>query len=368
MQAQYMTDTHFKKELVSFLKSDKNVRPRVVVMPDYFQDRLIDIPFDVTHFTQLIANVANRKGGSIDGITQTDLRGGNAVNTASALAALGAEVVLIVCTSQIGFQRLKLSLGKCNIDLSHVKIADKASLTTALELSARHGKSNVMLRDLGSLADFGPSNLSENDYRIIENADYVCIFNWAGTRQYGTQLAEAVFDRTKTKGKGKTYYDTADPTPNKEKIPELIQKVLKTAKVDILSLNENEAICYASLFSEEIKRNKQNLGFEALAIKAAGTLAEHLSARVDLHTTALAASIAKKKKIMVPALNVQTLRATGAGDAWNAGNIIGDAAGVSDECRLALANAVAAYYLTSPDGEHPTKQMLIKFIEGAWQE
>ncbi|MGB9841844.1 MAG: carbohydrate kinase family protein [Candidatus Bathyarchaeales archaeon] len=363
-----MPYTQLKNELLGFLKKESSTKPSVVVMPDFFQDRLININFDAVHFSRLVTEVANRKGGSIDGVAQTDLRGGNAVNTASALAALGAEVALIVCTSQAGFQQLKFHLKRTRIDLSHVKIVGKASVTTALEFRAKSGKANVMLRDLGSLEEFGPADLSESDYTLIESADYVCIFNWAGTRKYGTQLAEAVFGRAKANGKGKTYYDTADPTPNKEKIPELIQKVLQTPKVDTLSLNENEVICYASLFSEEISINEQNLSFEALAMEAARVLTKHLTARIDLHTTAFAASIAKKKEIVIPALKVSALRATGAGDAWNAGNIIGDAAGVSDECRLALANAVAAYYLASPDGVHPTRQALTKFIENTWQE
>ena len=33
-----------------------------------------------------------------------------------------------------------------------------------------------MLRDLGALADFGPANLNENDYALIEDADYVPAF------------------------------------------------------------------------------------------------------------------------------------------------------------------------------------------------
>ncbi|MEM3000017.1 MAG: carbohydrate kinase family protein [Candidatus Bathyarchaeia archaeon] len=363
-----MTRKQLKEELLSFLEKGKVTRPRVVVMPDFFQDRLIDINLDVAGFSQVIANVADRKGGSIDGIAQTDLRGGNAVNTASALAALGAEVALIVCTSKAGFQQLKFHLKRAHVDLSHVKILGEASVTTALEFWSKHGKANVMLRDLGALEEFGPADLSENDYALIESADYVCIFNWAGTRKCGTQLAETVFGRVKAEGKGKTYYDTADPTPNKAKIPELIQKVLQTPKVDILSLNENEAIAYASLFNEEVKGSKQNLSFEASAMEAARILAKHLPARIDLHTTAFAASITRQKALVVPALNVHALRATGAGDAWNAGNIMGDAAGVSDECRLALANAVAAYYIALPDGMHPTRKELIKFIKSIWQE
>ena len=68
---------------------------------------------------------------------------------------------------------------------------------------------------MGALADFGPANLDESDYSLIENADYVCLFNWAGTLKFGTELAQAVFERAKRSGKGKTYYDTADPTPKR---------------------------------------------------------------------------------------------------------------------------------------------------------
>jgi sugar/nucleoside kinase (ribokinase family) len=249
------------------------------------------------------------------------------------------------------------------MDFSHIKISEKASITTALELKIQNGKANVMLRDLGSLADFGPSNLTDSDYALIENADYVCLFNWAGTRKFGTKLAENVFRRVKANGKGKTYYDTADPTPNKDKIPELIENVLKTNRVDILSLNENEAICYAALLDNEIEEKKEKMRFDELALEAARVLAKHLSARIDLHTTVFSATLTRKSEVVVPAFKVKALRATGAGDAWNAGNILGDGNALSGGCRLALANAVSACYLSDSEGLHPTRQKLVKFIE-----
>ena len=178
--------------------------------------------------------MTKRKGGSIDGIPQTDLRGGNAINVASALANLDAEVTPIVCTSEYGLQQIKYHFRDISIDASHIKIHDKASITTALEFKNKNEKTNVMLRDLGALSDFGPADLKESDYTLIESADYTCLFNWAGTLKFGTALAQAVFGRTKTKGKGKTYYDTADPTPNRGAIAELMEKVLKSYQVDIL--------------------------------------------------------------------------------------------------------------------------------------
>jgi len=354
----------YRNELLNFLKKAPREQLEVVVMPDFFQDRIINLDYNVQEFASAVDEIAKRKGGSVDGIAQTDLRGGNAANVASALASLGAKVTLIICTSKLGLQQIRFHLGQNrNIDTSHVKIAEKASMTTALEFKTVNGKANVMLRDLGSLADFGPADFTDGDWAQIESADYICLFNWAGTRKFGTQLAQTVFHRVKTKGKGKTYFDTADPSPNKEKIPELMEKVLKTKQVDVLSLNENEAVSYASLLDTEMNKKRERMRFDELAMDAARILAEHLQARIDLHTTAFSATVTRKTEVVVSAFKVHALRVTGAGDAWDAGNIVGDGNALSDECRLALANAVAACYLSDPDGLHPTRQRLIKFLE-----
>lgn len=334
-------------------------------MPDFFLDRLVNLDCSVQDFSPIVNGIVQRKGGSIDGIAQTDLRGGNAVNVASALAALGAKVTPIVCTSRLGLEQIRFHLKRDYFDTSHVKISVKASITTALEFKTENGKTNVMLRDLGSLADFGPADLAESDYALIEEADYVCLFNWAGTRKFGTELAETVFRRAKLKGRCKTFFDTADPTPNKAKIPELVEKVLKSPQVDILSLNENEAVTYAALLEAEINEKKKRMRFDELAMEAARILAKRLPARIDLHTTGFSATVTRKHEVAVSAFKINALRATGAGDAWDAGNIIGDGNALSDECRLALANAVSACYLSDSEGAHPTRRKLVKFIEKA---
>jgi ribokinase len=360
-----MSIAECKKELKNFLEQKKLQECKVVVMPDFFLDRFINLDLDTAEFSGLVADVAKRKGGSIDGIHQTDMRGGNAINVASALASLGVKVTPIVCTSEYGLQQIKYHFKNAPIDTSHIKIHDKASITTALEFQTQNGKTNVMLRDLGALVDFGPSNLNENDYALIEDADYTCLFNWAGTLKFGTALAKAVFDRAKRHGKSKTYYDTADPTPNSKAIGGLMEKVLKTDRVDILSLNENEAITYACMLDESVNEKKEHLGFAELAMEAARVLAKHLPARIDLHTTVFSASLKDKTEVVASTFKIKVLRATGAGDAWNAGNILGDKNALSDECRLMLANAVSACYLSGADGMHPSKEKLLSFFRTA---
>jgi ribokinase len=132
--------------------------------------------------------------------------------------------------------------------------------------------------------------------------------------------------------------------------------------VDILSVNENEAVTYASLLGAGFTERRKRKRFGELALDAARVLAAQLSARIDLHTTAFSATVTRDSEFVVPAFHVEVLRATGAGDAWDAGNIVGDANALSDECRLTLANAVAACYLSDVDGAHPTRQRLIRFL------
>jgi sugar/nucleoside kinase (ribokinase family) len=357
-----MSLAHYKAELQNFLNQTERKPLTAVVMPDFFLDRLLDLPWTAEEFSKISYDVVSRKGGSIDGITQADIKGGNAINTASALAALGVKVTPIICTSGYGLHLLNYHF-KGGVDLSHVKLFPKASVTTAFELKAGSEKVNIMLRDVGSLADFGPVDLDAEDFAAIDNADYVCLFNWAGTKTNGTALAKKVFEKTKQVGKGKTYYDTADPMPNRTGIADLLKNVLETSNVDMLSLNENEAVTYAALLDSSIEEKKRTTNFADLALEAARVLSKRFSARIDLHTTTFSASLKGSSEVVVPTFKINVVRATGAGDAWNAGNVLGDGNGLSDGCRLMLANAVSACYLSDSAGVHPSLAKLASFID-----
>ncbi len=358
-----MTLAECKKELQDFLSEPQLEQCKVAVMPDFFLDRIVNLQWNLSEFTGLVGEVAKRKGGSIDGIHQMDMKGGNAINTASALSSLGVSVTPIICTSEYGLQLIKYHFKDVQMDFSHIKTHGKASITTALELKGENEKINIMLRDLGALSDFSPDDLNEADFKLIQDSDYTCLFNWAGTLKFGTALAAAVFTHAKRNAKGKTYFDTADPNPNSAGIPDFVEKVLKTSKVDILSVNENEAITYASLLDEGLKDKSGQLSFADYALEAARVLARHFHARIDLHTTLFSASLKGKSEVVVPTFKIEVFRATGAGDAWNAGNIIADNNSLSDSCRLMLANAVSACYLSGADGMHPTKEKLASFLK-----
>jgi len=354
------------EDLRHFLERLKPPREfNVVVMPDFFLDRLVTYGGNVQGLSKAITEVAGRKGGSLHGIKQTELRGGNAVNTAAALSTLGAKVHPIINTSPFGLQLLKYYLEPIGVDLSHVKTRGTIALTTAFELIHRGERVNVMMSDLGSLVEFGLDDFTSEDFKLLREADYVCVFHWAATRRWGTELAERVFNVVKKEGKGKTYYDTSDPGPKKEGVPKLVKRVLSADLVDIFSVNENEAFSYASQLGEKANNLRKGLKPDELAKESARILARKLSARIDLHTTSFAGSFNSKTEVIVPAFKVPVLRATGAGDAWNAGNIFGDALGLPDSLRLTLANAVAAYYISSPTAEHPTLPDLLELCSAS---
>jgi sugar/nucleoside kinase (ribokinase family) len=351
------------RDLVRGLKQTKPREFKVVVMPDFFIDRFVTYRGDLKQFSAALAKVVERRGGNIHGVKQMELRGGNAANTAAALASLGASVYPIITTDVLGLHFLEFHLGPLGVNLSHVKSDGKIGLTTALEITDRGERVNVMMGALGSLPLFGPEDLAERDFRLLQQVDYVGVFNWAATSKRGTELAEDVFRYVKEEGKGKTYFDSGDPTPNKTSIPKLFKNVLKTRLLDILSVNENEAFQYASQFDKSIVKLRGKVDNREVAKECARILARNLTARVDLHTAAFSGSFTRENEVIVPGFSVKSLRSTGAGDSWNAGNIYGDALKLPDSCRLMLANAVAGYYISSPRAEHPTPQRLIEFCQ-----
>jgi sugar/nucleoside kinase (ribokinase family) len=347
-------------DLLRNLQRAKPQRFKVVVMPDFFIDRFVTFPGNARLFTKKIEEVVSHFGGNIHNVKQVELRGGNAANTAGALAKLGATVSVIIKTGQLGLHLLEYYLKPLGVDLSHVKVEGDTALTTALEFMYNDEKVNVMMGELGSLPSFEPKDLDKADLRLLKKADYACVFNWAPLK-LGTELAETVFKHVKNEGKAKTYYDTGDPSPNKRNIPALVKKVLSSKNLDVLSVNENEVFQYASQIAPKAKSLDQKIDRQSLAKECARILAKHISARIDLHTSAFAGSFMKDDEVIVPSFNVNPLRTTGAGDAWNAGNILGDALGLPDSCRLTLANAVAAYYVSSSTAEHPTLSRLVEF-------
>ncbi|MCK5261570.1 MAG: carbohydrate kinase family protein [Thermoplasmatales archaeon] len=320
----------------------------VVLLPDFFVDHFLTMDKFERTFTR-IQDIYMQGGGNVPGILQRIHQGGNAANTALALARLGIKSHLICKTDDLGLHLLQFFLGKSGVDLSGVKTDGKLAITTAMEFGKQHV--NVMVGDTGSVSDFTFEILDENDLQTVSNSDIVCVVNWTLNKK-GTDLAKDVF-RFAKKHTVKTFFDTGDPGHRKNEIPELTKNVLTDKSLDILGINENELLHYGDL-----TKAKNDEGI----INAAVSLKKKLHARIDLHTTNFACTVNKNCTVM-PSLQLSKIyRATGAGDTWNAGNLFAELLHFDDDERLLFANLVAGCYISSPDPIHPSLEKIISFI------
>jgi ribokinase len=315
-------------------------RKRVIVLPDAYIDALLRLPSWNKMRPQMERVIRNGGGNIPVGPVEFKL-GGNAANMAIALARLGAHVDLITKTDELGRFFLERAAGGSPLNIEAVEVGPTASATLALEFEG----SNLMLSHSGPLHDFGPRKLKRHHWKLIDSADAVVIVNWAQNHQ-GTELLKAVADRAK-KHDVFVYTDTGDP---RHRGPAALRDLIRQRKVwdriDAWGLNENEVRAFSG---------SRRGTLPALA----KSLSKRISGNLDVHTRHWAASIQNGRLVKVPALPDKPKRLTGAGDAWNAGNLAGYLLGWKDETRLSFAHKVATKYVTGESGLPPTPKDLV---------
>jgi ribokinase len=318
---------------------------KVVALPDFFLDYILAFPGKLDEMTGRLAEVAAKGGGNLLGMTHIVGRGGNATNFSAQLAKLGVKVIPVIETDEFGKTALAQFLK--DVDLSHVRSTGSLSRTLAFEAEHSGKRVNIMASDPGSLSSFGPEKLTPKDEDLICDADFVGVFNW-NQNQKGTELAEQVFQTAKDNGKAVTFFDPGDPSSRKEAIQGLNDQVLLKGLVDVLSVNENELTQLAATINEETEEFK---GEETNPLYQAASVFSMLGTRVDLHTNSFSATFIDGQRERALCSEKAPMKVTGAGDVWNAADIIGQAIELTHKQRLVFANAAAASYIKKPDLE-----------------
>jgi sugar/nucleoside kinase (ribokinase family) len=301
-------------------------------MHDFFVDRLVHAS-SLSKLAESVVEKAGEGGGGIHGIPQQDLRGGNAVNLAHALARLGLRTLLIT-HSDSGHERMLIESFEGLAAEVRVK-PRPPGLTVAFE-----GEVNVMLGYGGGAEDFGPELLDEDDWSELKRAGVVCSVNWAANKS-GTNLLASLRSRL---GREKTiFFDPADFRDRLREFTSLLALVRKKRLVDWMSLNEQEAFEAARV-----------LGAKTTGLReTCAVVAERLRVGLDVHTAKGSFSCNGGKTTAVRTGRVRTLRLTGAGDVWNAGSIYGRVKNFNDSERLRFANTAAGLYLTADSPSPP---------------
>ncbi|MFQ5870547.1 MAG: carbohydrate kinase family protein [Candidatus Geothermarchaeales archaeon] len=330
-------------------------RVRVAVLPDFFVDRILRTP-PMDDLKVMIEKKALAGGGSIHGVSQIEMRGGNAPNLAYALGRIGLQTHLVTVAE--GPTEALLQSYFRDLDTVSVSVVPgKPGYTTSLEFEHRGRGVNVMLSDVGDIATLGPEKLREESWEAILDSDIVAIVNWAANLE-GTRLARRVFSACHERGI-QTFLDPADITVRERDLDELIESVLIPGVVDFLSINENETRSILKLlglgqFPERYREKDMH--------DAARSIWEELSVSTHIHTPTYSCVSENEDTISVPCYRVQALNLTGAGDVWDAGCIAGILARLEPEKRLNFSNAAAAAYVSDPEAKTPTLQGVERFL------
>lgn len=309
----------------------------VAVMHDFYVDRLL-YAGALSGFTESLRIKATDGGGGIHGIRQEDIRGGNAVNLARALARLGLRTLLITHSDRTHEGILRQAFEGLDVVL-RVKPRPTA-LTVALE-----GDVNVMLGDGRGASDFGPALLDGGDWGALGNSRVVCSVNWAINRR-GTELLLAL--RKRLGPRKPIFFDPADFRDRGKDFGDLLQVLTARHPVDWISMDEHEATAAANALGV----TGGDLGETCRA------LAKRLGVVFDLHTHRASYSSEGTRVSMAKVRTVRPLRLTGAGDVWDAGAIYGRLRGMDEPARLKFANRAALLFLTNKDADPPTLEQV----------
>jgi sugar/nucleoside kinase (ribokinase family) len=300
----------------------------VAVMHDFFVDRLV-FAKSIPKLLKSVSTKGQGGGGGFHGIVQEEVRGGNAVNLAHALARLGLRTLLITHSGGDHKGMIESAFKGLGAEL-RIK-PGKEGLTVAFE-----EKVNVMLGDVGGAGDFGPEALDESDWDALKRSKVVCSVNWAANRK-GTELLAGLRRRL---GKEKTIFmDPADFRDNLPRFKELLGRISEGGLVDWVSMNQWEGAEAARAMGVEAS------DLEGMCLG----LAKELRVVFDLHAVKASYTSEGTRVSSAKVNRIKAKRLTGAGDVWDAGAIYGRLKGMAEVQRLEFANRAARAYLESDE-------------------
>lgn len=316
----------------------------VVCLPDLFLDHTNQLP-PIDEAEDTLRRIHGQGGGKVLDVPQQVVPGGNAANAAHALARLGSRPRLVGRTSPRGKAFFASTIARDGVEMELVRDDGELAATTVLAYGPEG--TNVMLNDSGSVETYGPGDLTAEDEAAIREADAVLVGNWSSMTEHGTELVEHVAGIADEAGT-LSYLDAADPSRREDH--QRLVDAIAASSLDVWAMNDAEA----ELFSGEPDMQA-----------AAQQLADRTGTRVDVHAADRAVSAREGALAEAATFDVDPAHLTGAGDAFNAGNLVGDLCGLEPEARLRLAHAVAAATISHPDARPPDPERLRELAAGA---
>jgi sugar/nucleoside kinase (ribokinase family) len=214
-----------------------------------------------------------------------------------------------------------------------------------------------MISDVGDISNFDGRSLDHEDIKGLESSDCIALVNWSANRK-GNDLASRIFGLDRRKGR-LHFFDPADLAGAGSRVKELVKRIIGRGLVDVVSLNENEARILARILSAG--RLPQDYRRQEL-LRVSATLHDKLRVTVDVHTTIGSVSSTDQGQTWMPAFGKVRGFLTGAGDIWDAGDIVGHLLGFDAHARLRFANACAYLYVRDRKFGPPTLKQVELFL------
>jgi ribokinase len=269
---------------------------------------------------------------------------------------LGAKVTLFTVADEMGAALIRKTFSQFGDKVNLRILPGKSGLTTAFEVPHGQTRVNVMVSDVGDNANFGPEKInSEEDLALLRNADGVVLTNWASNLR-GTDLAEFAF------GNSQSAFHLVDPADIETRKEEFVEALSTLAGVtDSLAINENECSSIADVLNLD---NPLGSVFDPEDVKrAAKILASKIGISLDLHTKSGSAWSNGRESVFVHAVKVEPRTLTGAGDSWDAADMLGYLAGLDPQERLLFANCCSSLYVRDDNAEPPTMNKVFELVE-----
>ena len=321
--------------------SKQKPKGRVCFFPNFSLDFSLNTSRSFSSLVQKMREVHDNGGGDVtdDSIAEFSLGGCSAIS-AHCHAMLGGKSYFIGQMDSFGKTILTHFFKQSGAKM-YVKQGSKLPFTLILEV----GNSNLMFSDTLEYSSKDP-----RAFEIIKKSKILSMQGyWAVVKP---QLAETFLRKARSNGV-LTYIDTSDPINFKKQIPRFLSLFDKQL-VNIFSVNDNEAIQYASFIDGRKFSNP---------VDAAGILSDRLKVEINLHTRNFSVIFrSDRENVRVPGFLLKRVqKLTGAGDNWVAGNLYAICLGLEPEERLLFANAVSGYYIT--ERHSPNLKEVISFIK-----
>ncbi|MHB8565965.1 MAG: carbohydrate kinase family protein [Nitrososphaerales archaeon] len=351
------TDSKYLERIsrVSSLQGKLHELGSVAVMPDYFVDRFVKMrSFELLSIEIREKGVAGG-GGSIRGVSQTEVKGGNAVNVGYSLGKLGVGVNLYAIADGLAAIALRSTFSPfLNVELEVIK--GKCGFTTAFEFLEQDRLVNVMVSDVGDLQNFDGSKIE--DWSKVKGAKIVSVLNWA-SNQKGTDLCERAFSK-KSKS-AMTFFDPADLTEVSNLLPDFKKRILDPGLLDVISINDNETRAICRALTDYALPQDYTIDEISVAVRK---IQDTFGSTVDLHTRKLSLTCNARDVLdRMPCHKVDQKTVTGAGDVWDSADLLGYLADWDAMDRLAFANAAAGLYVSTDTATSPTFAEVLDFMK-----